>query len=256
MRRALIGHTGFVGGTLLAAGGFACTYNSQNIFALADERFDEIVCAGFSGFKWLANKEPETDWASIQRLLDVLAQVRTERFVLISTIDVYSDPTHAVDEDTEFARPPNEAYGRHRQAVEHWVVERFPECSIVRLPALFGPGLKKNVLYDLLNNNQIGKINPASSFQWYPTRRLSSDLARIAEADLHIVNLFTEPVSVRDIVIRFFPEAKVGLEAGPAFHYELRTKHAALLGGRPPYVMSAAEVLSAMEDFVNSEQQR
>jgi dTDP-4-dehydrorhamnose reductase len=257
MRRALIGHTGFVGGNLLAAGGFAQTYNSQNIRSLAGERFDEIVCAGISAVKWLANKEPEADWAGIRRLLDVLAQVRTERFVLISTIDVYPDPAQPLDEDAELAHPSsNEPYGRHRLAVEQWVAERFPVCSIVRLPALFGMGLKKNALYDLLNGNQIAKINPASMFQWYPTDRLSSDLARIAEAKLRVVNLFPEPLAMHDILARFFPEAKVGAEAGVAVRYALRTKHAMLFGGSPPYVMSAGQALSAMGDFVNRERQR
>ena len=257
MRRALIGHTGFVGGNLLAAGGFARTYNSQNINSLAGERFDEIVCAGISAVKWLANKEPEADWAGIQHLLDALAQVRTERFVLISTIDVYPDPTQPLDEDAELARlSSNEPYGRHRQAVEQWVTARFPVCSIVRLPALFGAGLKKNALYDLLNGNQIEKINPASMFQWYPTDRLSGDLARIAKAESRVVNLFTEPVAMRDIIVRFFPEAKVGPEVLPAVRYALRTKHALLFGGTPPYVMSTSQVLKAMGNFINREQQR
>jgi len=257
MRRALIGYTGFVGGNLLAAGGFARTYNSQNIHSLAGERFDEIVCAGISAVKWLANKEPEADWAGIHRLLDVLAQARTERFVLISTIDVYPDPGQALDEDAELAPlSSNEPYGRHRLAVEQWVTERFPVCSVVRLPALFGTGLKKNALYDLLNGNQIEKINPASMFQWYPANRLSRDLARITEAGLRLVNLFTEPLAMYDILARFFPQAKVGAEAGAAVRYALRTKHAMLFGGTPPYVMSTSQVLGAMGEFVNRELQR
>jgi NAD-dependent epimerase/dehydratase family protein len=256
MRRALIGHTGFIGGTLLAAGGFTHTYNSQNFHSLAGERFDEIVCAGISAVKWLANKDPEADWAGIQRLLDVLAQVQAGRLLLISTIDVYPDAARALDEDAALADVPNEAYGRHRQAVEQWVIDRFPVCSIVRLPALFGEGLKKNALYDLLNDNQIEKINPASAFQWYPTARLSGDLARIADAGLPIVNLFTEPLTTRDIVDRFFPGASVGSEAGPVVRYALRTKHAALFGGAAPYVMSGNQVLTAMSDFVNRERQQ
>jgi NAD-dependent epimerase/dehydratase family protein len=255
MRRALIGHTGFVGGTLLAAGGFAHTYNSKNIGSLAGERFDEIVCAGISAVKWLANKEPEVDWAGIQRLLDALAQVRAERFVLISTIDVYPEPTQPLDEDAALALS-SEPYGRHRRLAEQWVIEHFPVCSVVRLPALFGAGLKKNALYDLLNDNLIAKINPASTFQWYPTGRLSGDLARIAEAGLCVVNLFTEPVAMRDILDRFFPGAKVGSESGAAARYNLRTKYAGLFGGTPPYVMSASQVLTAIGDFVNWERQR
>ena len=256
MIRALIGHTGFVGATLLANGDFAGTYNSTNIEDLAGKRYDEIICAGISAVKWLANKEPEADWTGIQRLLDVLAKVHADRFVLISTIDVYPDPGQPLDEGAELRSLPKEPYGRHRHAVEEWIAERFPKHSIVRLPALFGTGLKKNALYDLLHANMIEKINPASAFQWYPTGRLAEDLTRISEAGLRVVNLFTEPVMMREVVERFFPGAKIGSEAGPAVSYSLRTRHAKLFGGHSPYMMSADQILVAMNHFIDQERQR
>ncbi|MFC1458342.1 NAD-dependent epimerase/dehydratase family protein [Microvirga arabica] len=251
-RRALIGHTGFVGSNLCAAGGYTDSYNSSNFMEMAGQSFDEIVCSGIAAVKWFANKEPEQDWAHIQGLLDVLARARTRRFILISTIDVYPDPSQPFDEDAVIEGLPNHAYGRHRLAVETWVRERFPDHLIVRLPALFGPGLKKNALYDLLNNNGVDKINPASTFQWYPVFRLSSDIARASSADLRLVNLFTEPLVTGDIVDALFPNAVVAPSTQPAPAYNLNTKHGALFGGRNGYVMDASQVMTALRTYVST----
>ncbi|CAH2601206.1 NAD-dependent epimerase/dehydratase family protein [Rhodovastum atsumiense] len=256
MKRALIGHTGFVGGTLLAAGGFSHGFNTRDFRDMAGQHFDEIVCAGIPSVKWLANQEPEQDRAAIRALLEVLERTRAGRFVLISTIDVYPDPARPLDEDADLAGLPNQPYGLHRFEVERFVAERFPVHTIIRLPALFGDGLKKNALFDLLNDNMVDRVNPAATLQWYPTRRLPGDLARIAGAGLPVVNLVTEPVAMRDVIARFFRGAPVGPDAEPAPHYALRTKHAALFGGTSPWIMAAPQVLAAMGDFVSRARRR
>lgn len=249
-RRALIGHTGFVGSNLRSAGGYTDFYNTKNFGTMVGEAYDEIVCSGISAVKWLANKEPEQDWAGIQKLLDVLALTTAKRFVLISTIDVYPDPSRPLAEDAILEGVPNHAYGRHRLAVERWVAERFPDHLIVRLPALFGPGLKKNALYDLLNDNGVDKINPAGAFQWYPVDRLSDDIVRASTAGLRLVNLFTAPLVMRDIVDALFPGAAVGPFIQPAPVYNLRTNHAARFRGRDGFVMDAGQVMAALGSYV------
>jgi nucleoside-diphosphate-sugar epimerase len=256
MKRALIGHTGFVGGTLLAADGFTHGFNSRDFQDMRGAAFDEVVCAGIPAVKWLANRQPGQDRAAIAALLAVLETVRAGRFVLISTIDVYPDPSQPLDETAALEGLPNHAYGLHRLEAEQFVAAHFPDHAIVRLPALFGDGLKKNALFDLLAGNMVEKINPAAEYQWYPTRRLPGDLVRIAGAGLRLVNLVTEPLPMRDIVARFFRGAPVGPETGPAPRYALRTGHAALFGGDPPYVMGQSQVLAAMTDFIRQSRRR
>jgi nucleoside-diphosphate-sugar epimerase len=256
MRRALIGHTGFVGSNLLRRGGFDATFNSRNFRDLAGQHYDEVVCAGVSAAKWIANRAPEADQTAIAALTDVVAQAAIGRFVLISTIDVYPDPSLAIDETADPTGQPNHAYGVNRLALEAWVASRYPDHLIVRLPALFGPGLKKNALFDLLHNNQVDKINPASSFQWYPVDRLSGDIATAAEAGLRLVNLFTEPVDTRTIIDRHFPKARVGPPTEPAPRYGLRTRHGRHFGGDEHYMMAGDAVLASMADFIAEERRR
>jgi nucleoside-diphosphate-sugar epimerase len=248
---ALIGHTGFVGGTLHRQRDFAALFNSRNIEAIKGGRFGSVVCAGVSAVKWLANKEPDADWAGIRRLMDCLDEVSARHFVLISTIDVYRDPVGPTERDL----PPTDglhAYGRHRLALEAFVAQRFASHSIVRLPALFGAGLKKNALFDLMHLNQVDRIVPNAMFQWYPLGRFARDLDLITDAGVKLINITAEPVSMQDVRARFFPDVPIGppIETPPI--YDVRSVHDALLGGHHGYHLNAAQVWQAMGTFVTN----
>ena len=146
----LIGHSGFVGGALLRQMRFDACYNSATIAQIEGRTFATLVCAAAPGSMLEANRAPERDAAQIDALIARLATVRAERFVLISSIAVLADFAGGDDEGTQ-AFQQDLAYGRHRRALEAFVESHFPGSLIVRLPALFGQGLRKNFLFDLLN---------------------------------------------------------------------------------------------------------
>lgn len=145
---AIIGYTGLVGQNLDDSN-FEERYNSQNIQSIKGRKFDTIVCAGVPGNKTLANQFPDRDWSTIAKLLECLKEVQCERFILISTFDVYSK-TEDVDEDTSISEIGLNAYGCHRVRMELIIKKMFPQCYIVRLPGIFGKGLKKNLIFDLM----------------------------------------------------------------------------------------------------------
>lgn len=148
--KGLIGHTGFVGGALLRQTHFDACYNSANIAEITGARFGTLVCAAAPGSMLEANRAPDRDRAAIDRLIERLDRAAAERFVLISSIAVLADFAGGDDEGTE-AFQHDLAYGRHRRALEAFVEDRFPGSLVVRLPALFGAGLRKNFLFDLMN---------------------------------------------------------------------------------------------------------
>jgi hypothetical protein len=251
---ALIGYTGFVGGTLMRGKEFDALYNSRNIADIAGRSFDLVVCAGVSAAKWLANRQPEADRAAIASLTQCLDQIEAREFVLISTIDVYPDPSLPLDESHAIDPAATHAYGRHRCELEQWVRRRFPLSRVVRLPALFGQGLRKNALYDLLNDNLVGSIDPNGVYQWYPIRRIARDLEIVRRADLRLVNMFTEPVGMGEIIAAFFPAARTGRPTAAAPRYALQTKHGPLFGGGDGFIMRKSDVLRDMEHFIAAEQ--
>jgi len=249
MTRALIGSTGFVGGTLLRQTAFERGYHSTDIEQIRGEAFDMVVCAGASAVKWQANRQPEADWASLQRLMNALAEVTAGHLVLISTIDVYADPV-GVDEASAPDPTAGSAYGRHRLALEDFVRRQFPSHTILRLPGVFGPGLKKNVIYDLLHDHRVEAISLEAQFQWYPLDRLWRDCETARAHRLPLVHLPSEPLAVRDLVTEIFHADPGRCRGTDTIRYDMRSRHAAVFGGRDGYVVRRPELLRALEAFV------
>lgn len=249
---ALIGYTGFVGSTLNATRSYSALFNSSNIQDIVGQHFGYVVCAGVSAVKWLANREPETDWRGIERLMSCLEHVTVDHFVLISTVDVYHDLI-GVDERTDPSNDDLHPYGLHRLRLERFVAERFPSHTIVRLPALFGHGLKKNAIFDLMHDNHVDRIVSNAAFQWYPIRRLANDLDLIDAADLRLINITAEPVTMKEIADAFFPRRHLGPPVERPPRYDLHSIHAALLGGREGYHLSAEQVMTELRSFVTTE---
>lgn len=149
MKSCLIGYTGFVGGNLDSQYKFDYKYNSKNINDIIGKEFDLVVCAGVRAQKWLANTYPNQDINEIKNLTEKIKTIKTKKFVLISTIDVYKNPID-VNENKGIDLENLHPYGKNRIDLENWIIENFEESLIVRLPALFGQGLKKNFIYDLI----------------------------------------------------------------------------------------------------------
>lgn len=246
---ALIGHTGFVGSNLVRQHGFDAFYNSRNIEAIAGRRFGLLVFAGAQAKKWWANQNPAADLAGIERALAALQTVTAERTVLISTIDVIP-PGAGVDETANCAAAPNHAYGRHRRLLEEAFAQRFRDLLIVRLPGLFGEGLKKNVIFDLLTDNELEKVNPASRFQYYDLGRLWQDIETAGAAGLDLVHLVTEPLGTDELIAALFPGKRVGTAPLPTAAYDFRTRHGHVFGGRDGYLEDRAAVLERLRRFV------
>jgi len=251
MKSALIGFTGFVGSNLKQQYNFTDLYNSRNFEGMKDEEYDLIVCSGISAVKWLANKEPMKDLKNIRVLENILSTVSTKQFVLISTIDVYAT-TQMLDEDFDCASTKNHAYGTHRLAFEKFCTDQFDDCSIVRLPGLFGEGLKKNVIYDLLNDNCLEMINKKSSYQYYFLKYLWRDIQIAIENDIKLINLFTEPVPTQEIYQTFFASKNIGQEAVPEGHYDLYTKYAKNWNNSGNYIYTKDEMIEQLSDFISA----
>ena len=147
---AVIGNTGFVGGHLCGQHHFEARFNSRNIDEAAGRRYQTVVCAAAPGSMFEANRFPERDGERVEALIAQLGRIRAQRFVLISSIAVLDDFAGGYDETTA-AFQTDLAYGRHRRQLEVFCQGNFADCLIVRLPALFGGGLKKNFLFDILN---------------------------------------------------------------------------------------------------------
>ncbi|SDL60021.1 dTDP-4-dehydrorhamnose reductase [Geodermatophilus siccatus] len=248
VRRALVGWSGFVGGSLDQRIAPVARFRSTDVHQLPAVDVDEVVCAGAPAEKWRANAEPEADRAGIHRLMDALDGSRAGSCVLVSTVDVFAD-SRGVDETTPADTTQEQAYGRHRAELEEFVRRRFDDVLVVRLPGMYGPGLKKNLVYDLVHQPGARFAHQDSSFQFYDVRDLWGHVLLARDAGLSVVNLATEPVTSAQVARECFG-VDYRCDDRPPVAYDLRTSHAAALAGREgPYLRSADEVLTGIRTW-------
>ncbi len=251
MADALIGHSGFVGGSILRSRPFEYLYRSIDIDTIRGQSFDLLVCCGAPAEKWRANKDPEEDRARLATLTDALADVRAKHVVLISTIDVYPVP-RGLDERATIDPALAQPYGRHRYELEEFFKTRF-DTTIVRLPGLYGRGLKKNAIYDLLHGRPVDGVPGNASFQFYDTDRVWVDVERVLGARISLANITAEPVTMNDVAARVFGREMPTPIAESAAHYDIKSIHADLVGGHDGYWFDAEAVITGLQRFVDSE---
>jgi hypothetical protein len=239
---AIVGWTGLVGRELLTRLPGAELYNSTNIQSMAGRCFNRIYFAGMPAEKWKINGAPDADYERLCMYKDLLATVHCAHFYLISTVDVLDCSVPQDETGLVYASHP---YGRHRRLLELYVAERFPGChTIVRLPGLFGTGLKKNALYDLIYGNNICGICLDSEFQWYDIGDLYDDLESWRACGVVLIQPVSEPISMRSIVRRFFPHLEAVCAGTQAVSYKLTSAY---------NVCDAEQILSKMGQYIGFE---
>ncbi|MBS0907698.1 NAD(P)-dependent oxidoreductase [Pantoea dispersa] len=252
---ALIGYSGFVGCTLLKQRHFDALYRSTNIDDAVGKTFDTIVCAAAPAQKWLANKNPADDLQKINSLIAKLRTISCKKFILISTVDVFKIPVN-VNENTPVETEDLHPYGLHRYYLEHFVSEHFPDALIVRLPGLVGPGLKKNIIYDFLNKNNLEQIESRGVFQFYPMINLWYDIEIALENEIKLLHLTSAPISVADVAKYGFGfEFENHVQQIPG-HYDMKSCYSHLYTNNTDYQYSHRESLITIRAYAQSEATR
>ena len=301
----LVGHTGFVGNNLYRYGSFELGVNSGSVREAYGTKPDLCVYAGLRGEKYLANQQPEKDWQMIEQAKENIRMIKPQKLVLISTIDVFKSPL-AVYEDSAIDMDGLQPYGYNRRVLENWVRENYPEALIVRLPGLFGEGIKKNFIYDIINvipfmlsekkmgelssqeaaieeyyeiqdngfwkcrnlnegeknalRNILSRVNfsalqftdSRSEFQFYPLKRLWSDIKIALENKIELLHTATEPISAGEIYKFLYGREFMNETAGVPAKYDYRTRYSGLYKRDGGYIMGKEEVLLEIQNFVKS----
>jgi nucleoside-diphosphate-sugar epimerase len=250
--KILVGNTGLIGTTLTETMEFDLMFNSKNI-----NKFNELITDGnheiylscLPATKWMVNKNLASDLDNIHNIISILRKKTYSKIVLFSTIDIYNDSPLKVNEiyNPNFG---NLSYGNNRYLFELMVKEylEFDDLKIFRLPALFNKHIKKNILFDLINNNNIDQINLNSKFQWYNLDKLHNDITKysIEFPNETIFNLFNEPVETIDIVSLFEKAKDLVRHNNIKISYDYTTKY-----HNSGYFKTKEEVLVEIKKFVD-----
>jgi nucleoside-diphosphate-sugar epimerase len=253
MRTALIGYTGFVGGNIEHQHLFDDLYNSKNIAEIEGKEYDLVVSAANRAEMWRINQEPEKDLAEINEYIEHIRKAKIGQLVLISTVGVYKSPNGA-DEDTSIDTDGLLPYGANRYYLEQFCRDNF-DTTIVRLPGLFGDGLKKNVIFDLLHDNNVDRIHKDGVYQYYNLDNIWKDIQTAMNNNLPLVNLAVPPVSTEEVAKYAFnmdftnqPE-----DVTPGY-WDMHSKYSVVYGGEGNYLYTTQQELDDIKQFVEREQ--
>ncbi len=177
----VLGGQGFVGSAMVRAAarqGHAVTaITRQNRPEWVGRPCDLLVDANGNSKKFLAQREPVRDFdASVASVLHSLLDFPCQRYVYISSIDVYPrvDDRRFNRETANIRAERVSRYGLHKFLAEQLVRQFAPRWLICRLGGMVGAGLWKNSVFDILNDRPLW-VHTDSQYQYINT----DDVARI-----------------------------------------------------------------------------
>lgn len=167
----VLGGNGFVGSA------FVRLFESQNVpyeiishenyQSLAGKSCDLLINANGNSKKFLGKKDPKWEFeASVTSVRNSLVDFQFKKYVFLSTSDIYPDCSHSelTSEDSRPEPSSQNAYGFHKYLAEQCVQHAADDWLIIRMGGFVGPGLKKNAVYDILNDQPLW-VHPKSDFQ-------------------------------------------------------------------------------------------
>ena len=199
---------GFVGKLIASQMQVNNIYTRTNLDSLPNLSHDTIILAAPTGNRIVVNQDPRRDRDDCAGIVDTLKRTQFNRIVYISTVDVFVESS----------------YGQNRLWLEQQI-QQFPNQTILRLPSLCDPSIKKNVLFDLANRQWLEKVSLDSTIQWYPTNRLTQDITYAIDNNISELNLVSAPVCNRDIVSKFAPDLleRLGCNTVTPVYYDVKS---------------------------------
>ncbi len=157
------------------------------------ERCEILINANGNSKKFLAEREPLREFdASTRSVRASLVDFRADRYVFVSSCDVYPDCSspEKTREETPLDPAAQSPYGFHKHLAELCVRHAAPSWLIFRMGGFVGPGLRKNPVFDILFGERLW-LSPESELQFLDTDRAAEAVFRVldAGADREIFNL-------------------------------------------------------------------
>jgi dTDP-4-dehydrorhamnose reductase len=158
---AVLGANGFLGGNLVRYflnSGYQVTQINRDCYeSNIGKFFDVLINANGNSKRFWANQHPNEDYKlSVDSVKRSVSDFKFKKYFYISSSDVYPDhgnPQLSV-EDSKIDINRLEAYGLHKYQAEQ-IVKTLPNYIILRMSAMVGQGLKKGVVKDILDGEDL-----------------------------------------------------------------------------------------------------
>jgi len=203
---AVIGAGGFVGKGLLEifdASGVECIAVGRES-PLPSVALDAVIDCNGEGRRFWCNQYPKGSYQrNVESVQMRLNRLSSDVYVYISTVDVYGNGRAALTtsrEDTEIPVGSLDTYGLHKYQAECMVLQHARRPLVLRCGTVIGPGLRKNPVFDMLNDAPL-RMTDESSLNLIRLETLSGALQQLlSKACSGIYNIAASaPATIADI---------------------------------------------------------
>ena len=250
LNNAIIGYNGFVGSNLNKTIKAKFLFNSKNIKDIKNKSFNKLFICAPHAQKWLANKNPKMDNSQVNKLIHNLKNISAKKVIYISTVDVFENLINK-NEKSKINKKKHHTYGKNRLKIEKFIKKKFIDYHIIRLPALFGKGLKKNILFDLINNNNLHNIKILSKYQWFSINDLNKCIKLVIKNKIACINLVSEPIHTFELISKFFPDKLIKCNSSDiGFKYNLNTIYSKKFKNKDGYIYNKNQKIKKIKRFL------
>jgi nucleoside-diphosphate-sugar epimerase len=227
MTIAVIGANGFVGSAVLkhiqSLGLEVTGVFRDNYEEVKGREYDVVINASNNSKKYISDREPVTDFdLSVTQQMRVLADFPSHLHVLLSSVDVYSDLDSYDYTKEELVPDITKAshYGFHKYLAEECVRHYAPTWLIIRLAGMVGANLKKNPVFDIINDQPL-RIHPGSQYQFMHTADVAQIVWNLVESGMSkkIVNVcgdgLISPQEIADLAQKEIDLSQLPTDAKP-----------------------------------------
>jgi nucleoside-diphosphate-sugar epimerase len=186
----LVGGDGFVGSAfvrkLKAKGTAHAVINRENFDVYRGTACDVLINANGNSKKYLSEQNPQLDFnLSVNSVLDSLLSFKYKKYIFLSSGDVYPDQSSPATTKEDQCLEPSEQsrYGLHKFLAEQLVRNYADNWLVFRMGGFVGDNLKKNAVFDILNNRDIW-LTSDSELQFINTDTAATMILKISSSAL------------------------------------------------------------------------
>jgi len=205
----ILGGNGFVGSAFVRY----CKKNKidyvnieiNNYNEYKNTKCDVFINVDGNSKKYLADREPLTDFDMNPRtVLKTIQEFSFKKYVLISTVDVYNDPSNTKKTYEHSIIKPDKLsnYGLSKYISELIVRKYCDNWLILRLGGMVGENMVKNPVFDILNDKPLF-IHPESELQYINTDKVAEITLNLILMDIKndVFNICgTGTIKIREII--------------------------------------------------------
>lgn len=184
------------------------TYNRQTFFEIKGKKYDILYFCDLypDNFRCFSLSECDLLLKYILDLQNIFLATTLKKIIVISSTNVYNSDAYSVDEES--VEHPAHYIGRNILLMEKWIESEYKDFHIIRLPYVLGIGIENNLIYRILFHCDFESISASLDIQdqWYPVENLYNDLQWVIKNNVQKINLCSQPISNRTIILLCFPK--------------------------------------------------